>query len=96
MGNKVSAGAFHIVLPGIQYANWAGWNCRYRNWSEWSRNVGPDSRKAMPLVRAFVEAGIELDVVTVLDDDGGWVSAHHVLSLEDGCSGPASIESAYR
>ena len=91
----MSAGAYQIVLPGIQYINWAGWTHRYRNWSEWSRNAGTDARKALPLVRALVEAGIELDVVTVLDDDGNWLSAHHVLRIEDGCSGPASFESVY-
>jgi hypothetical protein len=86
-GSVVPAGAFQIVLPT--------WTYHYRNWSDLSRNEGP-AWKAMPLVRAVVEAGIELDVVTVLDDDGNWMSAHHVLRLEDGCSGPASIESAYR
>jgi hypothetical protein len=86
-GSVVPAGALQIVLPT--------WTYHYRNWSDLSRNAGP-AWKAMPLVRALVEAGIELDVVTVLDDDGNWMSAHHVLRLEDGCSGPASIESAYR
>jgi|GEM_PF-5266450 len=96
LGNKVSAGAFQIVLPFIGRVILTDWSHRHRNWSDLSRNAGSETWKAMPLVRAFVEAGIELDVVTVFDDDGNWMSAHHVLRLEDGCSGPASIESAYR
>jgi hypothetical protein len=87
IGNKVSAGPFHIVLPC-----WIG---HYRTWSDLCRNVG-HTWKSMPLIRAIVEAGIELDLVTLLDADGNWVSAYQILRLEDGCSGPASIESSYQ